>query len=123
MSFASVTHDSTTCNAKVTINILNEGAENQTMTIAYEEYSDDMSRLITRRLMRLSQEETDRIAHALTRPASETCRSCMHMQEFEDDSQRHYCDAMVDGTGRPFVKEMFYPDTPSCERYKRRVDG
>jgi len=79
MGFASLRHVSTTVNASVTINVLNEGTDHQRVTIAYEEYSDDGSRLITRRLMRLSQEETDRLAHALTRPASETCESCGHV--------------------------------------------
>ena len=120
MTWTSVIHKSTTKNASVTINVLNEGTENQLLTITYEEYSDDMSRLVTRRLMRLSQEETDQIAHALKRPASETCRTCAHLRDF-DDGFRHFCDGMVDGNDNKIIVQINHPDSPSCQSYQRAV--
>ena len=118
-----ISHRSTTKDAQVIINVLDEGTEKQRITIIYEE-RDEGSPEPRRTLFRLSKEETAEVAHALKRPASETCRSCAHRKKFDvpENCQmygKYYCEAKKNVYGG--YDELRYPDTPSCNLYQKEA--
>lgn len=117
-----IKHDSTTQDASITLNVLDEGTDGQRLTVTFEErIGDNAYRKV---LFRLNKEETEQLAHAMKRPASETCLSCANYKKYDVPENcavygQYYCDA-IDGIegGKMMVK---YPDRPACDKYRRLV--